>query len=531
MDIYFLFVVILFALAASDLVVGVSNDAVNFLNSAIGSKVGKRWLIMGVASLGILFGVLFSSGMMEVARKGIFNPELFTFAHVMVIFLAVMLTDILLLDLFNTLGMPTSTTVSIVFELLGAAVAVSTFHLIQTGESLSELVNYINTSKAILIISGIFLSIFVAFSAGVIAQFISRLMFSFRYKERLNSVGPWWTGIAMTILSYFIIIKGLKGSVFFNNDFNNWVQANNYWLVIANLIFWTALSFGLQKYTKINILKVLVFVGTFSLALAFASNDLVNFIGVPIAGFQSFMAWKGSGIGADSFMMDALGGKVPTPMIILVLAAAVMIITLWKSKKARTVTATEINLSRQEEGNERFKPNWLARTFVNLNQKLINYVFALLPEKMKHKIKKNYDRNNLKNEAKGASFDMVRASVNLTIASMLIAIATSYKMPLSTTYVSFMVAMGTSLADKAWGNGTAAHRVAGVLNVIGGWFMTAIIAFSISAFFATLIFSWDLAGLTIVILLVAAILFLSYRHHSRQQQEVENEPEQGIVNG
>lgn len=517
MDIYFLFVVILFALAASDLVVGVSNDAVNFLNSAIGAKAGQRWLILGVASLGILVGVLFSSGMMEVARKGIFNPELFSFAHVMVIFMAVMLTDILLLDLFNTFGLPTSTTVSIVFELLGAAVAVSFFQLIHSGEDFSQVVHYINTSKAIQIISGIFLSIFIAFTVGVIAQFASRLLFSFKFEKKVKKYGAWWSGAAMSIMVYFILVKGIKGSVFVNDGFTDWIQARSYWLFAANFFFWTGLFYILQRITKIDILKVLVFVGTFSLALAFASNDLVNFIGVPIAGFQSFMAWKGSGVMAVDFMMGALGGKVPTPMIILVLAGVVMTVTLWRSKKARTVTATELNLARQEEGDERFKANWVARNFVAINHRLIKFVFALLPNKLKKKIRKNYDRSNLEQSANGASFDLVRASVNLTMASMLIAIATSYKMPLSTTYVSFMVAMGTSLADKAWGNGTAAHRVAGVLNVIGGWFLTAIIAFCISAFFATLIFSWHIGGLIIVIAVVAVAIFLSFRYHNRQQ--------------
>lgn len=520
MEIYIVFIVILFVLAASDLVVGVSNDAVNFLNSAIGSKVGSRQSIMIVASLGILLGVLFSSGMMEVARKGIFNPAMFSFSYVMVIFLAVMLTDILLLDLFNTFGMPTSTTVSIVFELLGAAVILSIFHLISTGKEIHNLAHYINTTKAIIIICGIFLSVFVAFTIGLIAQFGSRLLFTFNYEKKIKKYGAIWVGTAFTILSFFILVKGLKGSAMLDKESIYWIQKNTVSLLLANLVFWTLACYALQKYTQINIFKVIVYAGTFSLALAFASNDLVNFIGVPIAGFQSFMMWKDSGTAADEFQMSNLAGNVPSPLLILILAGVVMIITLWKSKKAKTVTATELNLSRQHEGHERFRPNLLAKLFVRLNQSLIKKVTLILPTKLKNKIQKSYDRTNIKYKKDMPAFDLVRASVNLTIASMLIAIATSYKLPLSTTYVSFMVAMGSSLADNSWGNGSAVHRVSGVLNVIGGWLMTAIIAFSVSGLFASIIFTFEVSGLIAVVGIVATAIFFSFRFHHRKRIKI-----------
>lgn len=524
MEIYIVFVVLLFALAASDLVVGVSNDAVNFLNSAIGSKVGSRRAIMIVASMGILLGVLFSSGMMEVARKGIFNPAMFSFSHVMVIFLAVMLTDILLLDLFNTFGMPTSTTVSIVFELLGAAVIVSIFHMFYTGQDLANLTSYINTGKAIVIITGIFLSVFIAFTVGLIAQFISRLLFTFNFRKKTKKYGPVWVGVSMTILSYFILIKGLKGSMMLDATMINWIQSNTLLLLLGNFVFWTLVCFMIIRHTRLHIFKAIVFVGTFSLALAFSSNDLVNFIGVPIAGFQSFMLWKDSGSIADNFQMSGLAGQVPSPVVILMIAGVIMIVTLWRSKKAKTVTATELNLSRQNKGHERFKPHLVARWFVKFNLVIIGNIIKVLPEKLKRKIRKSYDRTNINESENAPAFDLVRASVNLTIASMLIAIATSYKMPLSTTYVSFMVAMGTSLADNSWGNDSAVHRVSGVLNVIGGWLMTALIAFSVSGLFAAIIFTFKVTGLIIVVAIVAIAIFFSYRfHHQKHANLTRNE--------
>jgi phosphate/sulfate permease len=531
MDIYLIFVVVLFALAASDLIVGVSNDAVNFLNSSIGSQVASRRLIMIVASAGILLGVLFSSGMMEVARKGVFNPEYFSFAHVMVIFMAVMLTDILLLDLFNTFGLPTSTTVSIVFELLGAAVAVSVFHLISTGQGLGNLGSYINLSKATIIVSGIFLSVFIAFTIGLIAQFGTRMLFSFKYGKKVKKYGAYWGGVAMSILGYFIIIKGLKGASFVTESMLAWIKTNTLLIMATNAVVWILAFKLIQRYTEFNILKLIVLSGTFSLALAFSSNDLVNFIGVPVAGFQSFQAWSASEQLPGSFMMDSLGGAVPTPTYLLIIAGAIMIATLWMSKKARTVSATELNLARQGKGSERFKSLWIARVFVRANEKLLEWVYKRLPSKLKNKIKKSYDRTNLDLGSNPPQFDLIRAAVNLTMASMIIALATSYKMPLSTTYVSFMVAMGTSLADRAWGKDSAAQRVSGVFNVIGGWLMTALIAFSVSAIFATIIIRFEMTGALTVFAVVGIAIFFSFKTHSKKSSRESSGLKQGPAVG
>ena len=524
MDIYLVFVVILFALAASDLVVGVSNDAVNFLNSSIGSKVGKRWLIMIVASAGILLGVLLSSGMMEVARKGIFNPSYFSFSQVMVIFMAVMMTDILLLDLFNTFGLPTSTTVSIVFELLGAAVVVSIFHLVQTGQDLSALAEYINTSKATLIIAGIFLSIIVAFSVGLIAQFGSRMLFSFNYEKMLKKYGAFWGALAMSILGFFIINKGLKGASFATPDLINWIQSHSWVIMGGNFILWAAILKVIQNFTKFNILRFIVLSGTFSLALAFASNDLVNFIGVPIAGFQSYNSWTGTESIPSQFMMDSLSGAVSTPTYLLLIAGVIMITTLWTSKKARTVSATELNLARQGEGKERFKPLWIAKVIVKLNITVGDWIYSKLPNNLKKRIEKNYKRSTKSFDPDAPQFDLVRAAVNLTMASMIIVLATSYKLPLSTTYVSFMVAMGTSLADRAWGRESAVQRVSGVINVIGGWFMTALIAFSVSGIFALIILKFEVAGVLCIFALLGITIFYTFRIHSKKSQTQESAP-------
>lgn len=521
---YLVFVIILVTLAASDLIVGVSNDAVNFLNSAIGSRVSTRKLIMIVASIGILFGALFSSGMMEVARKGIFHPEMFSFAEVMVIFLAVMLTDIILLDLFNTFGMPTSTTVSIVFELLGAAVVVAWLHVAANGQEASELFNYINSSKALLIIAGIFLSVVVAFAVGAAVQYVSRMIFSFKYKKRIKIFGSVWGGLSLTVLSYFLIIKGLKGASFVTPEFLEWVGSNTALLLALSMVFWTVLFQALITFTEVNILKVIVLAGTLSLAMAFASNDLVNFIGVPIAGIESFMSWKDSGAVADGFLMRSLGGKVLTPSSWLMIAGAIMIVTLWYSKKAKTVTETEVNLGRQHEGKERFKPHFLAKFIVNVVGRLSDAVSKFVSKRVKRKIEARFDQSHLKKVADPPAFDLIRASVNLTVASMLIAIATSFKLPLSTTYVSFMVAMGTSLADRAWGNGSAVYRVAGVLNVIAGWFMTAIIAFSVAGLFAVIIHFFELEGVIGLIIIGAVIILKFFKLHKQVRRKIVNGP-------
>ncbi len=506
---FLFFIIALFALAIVDLVVGVSNDAVNFLNSAVGSKAGSRKLILIIAAIGIFAGAFFSSGIMEVARKGIFNPQMFSFNEVMIIFMAVMLTDILLLDLFNTLGLPTSTTVSIIFELLGAAVVLSLIKVVSAGMELSEVANYINSSKAITIIVSIFLSVIIAFTIGVIGQFLSRLVFGFHYKARLKKYGGIWGGIALTILSYFLLIKGMKGASFISESMIVWVDSNSMVLLFTSFLFWTAVFQALIKFTKINILRVIVLIGTFSLAMAFASNDLVNFIGVPIAGLESFQIWNGSGKDIN-MLMTGLNGKVQTSSYILTVAGLIMVAALWFSKKARRVTATEVNLSRQGEGNERFKSNFLAQWIVKFFTLIIKEANVLIPKKMHASINKKYRPRLYRKQLNPPAFDLVRASVNLTLASMVISLATINKLPLSTTYVSFMVAMGTSLADRAWGS-SAEYRVAGVINVIGGWFMTALIAFSVAGLFAFLIFNFGISAVLILICILVLIMYLTSR--------------------
>ena len=503
---YLFFIIVLFVLAATDLMVGVSNDAVNFLNSAVGSRAGSRRLILLVAALGIMAGVLFSSGMMEVARKGIFNPQMFTFAEVMAIFMAVMLADILLLDLFNTYGMPTSTTVSIVFELLGAAFVLALLRTVAGGEG--DVLLYLNTSKAQIIVGGIFLSVFVAFSAGVVAQFGSRLIFGFNYHKQLCRLGGLWGGLSITILSYFLLIKGLKGSVFVTPHLMNWVHHNTWWLLITIFLTFTLLFQFLVSFTRVNILRVIVLAGTFTLAMAFAGNDLVNFIGVPLAGLASYSSWQTSGANPAMLMHD-LAGKVATPGYLLLLAGLIMVVTLWRSKKARKVTATEVNLSWQGRSAVRFTSNFLARLLVQIFGKAGRFVQNRLPVSWRTRLAAVYQQRQSPEDSKVA-FDLLRASVNLTVASILISLATLYKLPLSTTYVSFMVAMGTSLADRAWGY-DAAGRVAGVIRVIGGWLLTAVVAFVVAGVFVVIIFKWGLAGVVLLLALLAGALWLTHR--------------------
>jgi phosphate/sulfate permease len=522
-DVYLIIVLILFVLAILDLVVGVSNDAVNFLNSAIGSKVATRNMIMIVASVGILIGATFSSGMMEVARKGIFNPQYFFFAEIMIIFIAVMITDIILLDLFNTFGMPTSTTVSIVFELLGAAVAVSILKISAAGEPLSTLGNYINTSSAILIVSGIFLSILVAFVIGSIVQYFSRLLFSFHIQKRMAWIGGIWAGLALSALTYFLLIKGIKGASFISDAFLDWVKHNTILLLGMSFVFWSIVMQVCISIFKLNILRFVVLFGTFALAMAFAGNDLVNFIGVPIAGLESFLAWSQSGIEAGAFSMSVLNEPVRTKTFLLIGAGLIMVTTLWFSKKARSVTETEVNLSRQSEGAERFSPNWISKGIVRLSISARKELTKLLPITFKHKIEENFRPNHVKSTSisrdNQPAFDLVRASVNLTMASMLIAFATSLKLPLSTTYVSFMVAMGTSLADRAWGRSSAVFRIAGVLNVIGGWFFTAFIAFTGAAIFATIIHFFGIWGIGALFFLAIFLISRTYVLYTKKEKK------------
>lgn len=527
-SIYLILVVILFALAISDLIVGVSNDAVNFLNSAIGSKAAPFKIIMGIAAVGIFVGATYSTGMMEVARKGIFHPELFTFKEIMVLFLAVMMTNIVLLDIFNTFGMPTSTTVSIVFGLLGAAVGVAWIKIQTDPTANQELAEYINSAKALQIISGILLSVIVAFTIGAIVQFLSRLLFSFNYVKRFKYFGAIWGGLAITAITYFILIKGLKGSPYAAHILDNgetvlqFTMQNALLIIGASFVIWTVLLQIMQLF-KISILKLIVFIGTFALALAFAGNDLVNFIGVPLAGYNAYGYWVDSGAAADSFSMIQLNGKVPTELYILIAASLIMIITLWFSKKARSVLKTSLDLSRQDEGEERFGSSIMARNIVRGTRKTFNIIDKYTPVIISKSIEKQFDSSIFKSQqAKNEdppAFDMIRASVNLVVASILIAIGTSYKLPLSTTYVTFMVAMGTSLADKAWSRESAVFRITGVVSVIGGWFFTAFSGFA-SAFIVAIIFSYGgfyaifaMLGITIF-----SLIKTNFLHKKREKE-------------
>jgi len=535
-NLYLFFVLALGFLAIADLIVGVSNDAVNFLSSAIGSKAVSFKKIMIIASFGIALGAIFSSGMMEVARKGIFNPELYYFDEIMIIFLAVMITDILLLDFFNTLGLPTSTTVSIVFELLGAAVSIAAYKIWENSQSINELITYINYSKATQIILGIILSVFIAFTIGAIVQWVSRLILSFDFKRKSNIVSSIFGGIAITSITYFILIKGIKGTSYSEISFdyfqgetiNNLIERNASQIIIYLTLIWSLISFFLIIVYRTNIYKIIILVGTFALALAFAGNDLVNFIGVPIAAWQSYEAWTISGIPADQLSMGILSSKVETPNLILFFAGAIMVITLWFSSRAKNVLKTSIDLSDQSEIKEKFKANILAKYLVTFFVGLNSGVQKIVPAKIKEIIENRFAPSNqllLSNTIiEKPAFDMVRASVNLIVASILISIATSYKLPLSTTYVTFMVAMGTSLSDRAWGSESAIFRVSGVLNVIGGWFITAIVAFSAAALVA-LLMETSLFFMPILFLFTCFLLYRNYLRYNKEAKKVKLENE------
>ncbi|AMC11202.1 phosphate:sodium symporter [Lutibacter profundi] len=522
-NIYILMVVALAVLAVIDLVVGVSNDAINFLNSAFGSKVISIKNILIIASLGVAFGALTSSGMMEVARKGIFVPGEFYFNEIIYIFLAVMITDILLLDVFNTLGMPTSTTVSIVFELLGAAVAMAFIKIsMNENETASAIWKYINHEKATLIILGILLSVIIAFTVGAIVQFISRLIYSFNLENKKSYVNALFGGFALTSITYFVFVKGLKGTPFYG-DIKYIIEDSLTQIIVISFTTWTLVSELLIRFFKVDILKIIVAFGTFSLAMAFAGNDLVNFIGVPIAGWNAYEVWHSSGELATEFSMESLAGKVPSNTIFLVLAGLIMVITIWFSKKARSVIKTGVDLSRQGEGAEKFQPTDISRITVRGAIAINKVLELIIPKSIRNWIDSRFQVPVISlpksKTYEMPAFDKVRASVNLVVAGILISIATSFKLPLSTTYVTFMVAMGTSFADRAWGRESAVYRVAGVLNVIAGWFGTALIAFSAAAIALYVI---NLGGITAVSLLLIFVFLMigrNYLRYSKKQKE------------
>jgi len=518
---YVLIVGVLFLLAISDLIVGVSNDAVNFLNSAIGSKAAPFKIIIAVAAAGVLIGAVFSNGMMEVARKGIFNPEFFAFKEIMVIFLAVMLTDILLLDFFNTIGLPTSTTVSIVFEILGSAVAVSIYKITTSDTLISHVGTYINIESSVMIIVGIFLSVIIAFTVGMVVQWVVRLAFSFNIGKTYRYWTGIWGGFAITAILYFLLIKGAKGSTLISGEMLAYIKTNTTQILLISFVGWTALFQILASFTHVNILKITVLVGTFALAMAFAGNDLVNFIGVPLAGFESFKSFMAAG-GSEpgGFLMTALREPVITPIYFLIAAGLIMVLTLRFSKKAKSVTATTIDLSRQGEGSERFASSSLARFLVRRSVELSNGVGKIAPPAVTRFVHSRFDAERNDEKEKKVSFDLIRASVNLVVASILIAIGTSFKLPLSTTYVTFMVAMGTSLADGAWGRESAVYRITGVLTVIGGWFFTAFSAFLASFLIASLIFFGKLPVILILIVLAIFILIRTHAFHKKNDEKI-----------
>jgi len=521
MEPYLILVYVLLATAVLDLVVGVSNDAVNFLNSAIGSKAGSFRTILIVASVGVLVGSTFSSGMMEVARNGLFNPSFFTFDKVMIIFMAVMLTDIVLLDVYNSLGLPTSTTVSLVFEILGAAFITGILLSFDRSQGFPEIDQVINMSSAITIVSGIFLSVLLSFVFGSVVQHILRIIFSFDLDKSLKKFGAIFSGVAISAIVYFLLIKGAKGSVLISEQHVNWIYAHTGSILVMSVVTFSILVQVLMWWRQINPLKMIVLLGTFSLAMAFAANDLVNFMGVPVAGLVSFQAWQASGLAPGEFSMDILKSQVATPYWLLLTSGIIMIVTLWTSPKTRKVTETEVSLGRQEEGDELFKSNIISRSIVGSGVRIGNFINQFVPDKVSEFLSNRFQKLTTKyrSDRETPSFDLLRASVNLLVASMLIAYGTSRKLPLSTTFVTFMVAMGTSFADMAWGRESAVYRVAGVVNVITSWLITAVVAFTASGLMAMIIYQSGFIGF---FALTAVALFFLVRSHvvfNRKQAE------------
>ncbi|MEE0316538.1 MAG: inorganic phosphate transporter [Bacteroidales bacterium] len=523
--VYFGFVVFLFVLAIFDLMVGVSNDAVNFLQSAIGAKVAKFKTILTIAAIGIFTGAAMSNGMMEVARNGVFYPSFFSFQDVMFIFLAVMASDIVLLDIFNTLGMPTSTTVSMVFELLGGTFALALMKV--AGDPSLHVADLMNTSKALTMIMAIFVSVAIAFVVGAFVQYISRTLFTFVYKN--NSL-KWkigiFGGLAFTAIIYFMLIKGLGNVSFISDAAHEWINTHS-WTICGICFVVTAVLSQVLFALKVNVFKILVLTGTFALAMAFAGNDLVNFIGVPLAGYSSFQDYSANAGGdAASYMMDSLNGPAHTPVLFLIAAGLIMVISLATSKKAFNVVKTSVDLARQDAGDEMFGSSKMARVLVRFSTNTASALSELVPNGVKRWFAKRFDNENVV-LPQGAAFDEIRATVNLVVSSLLIALGTSLTLPLSTTYVTFMVAMGSSLADKAWGRESAVFRITGVISVIGGWFITAGAAF-ILCFLVALAMS--LGGLTMASILIALSIVLLVRSNIKYKKKQAEEKGDVVFN-
>ena len=534
---YLLIVIFLFTLATIDLTVGVSNDAVNFLSSAVGSKAAKLKHILLVAALGIFIGASFSSGMMDIARHGIFNPDFFYFREVMCIFLAVVISDVFLLDLFNSLGLPTSTTVSMVFELLGASFIVSLIK-ISTGNFpvvegmdgvMPTIANLLNSDKALTMIISIFLSVAIAFLFGLIVQWISRIIFTFHFRKNVGYKIGIFGGIAVTSILYFMLIKGLKGSSLVTPEIMQWINSNTILLLLGAFAFFTVLM-QLLHWMKFNVFKIIVLIGTFSLAMAFAGNDLVNFIGVTLAGFSSFLDFTANagGLSADQFVMNSLSESAKTSPLFLVAAGTIMVIALYTSKKAKKVLQTSIDLtSQQNEENEMFGSSSIARNIVRSTTNMIDGVTRKVPQNVKDWINNRF--RPLEDHTEVVAFDLVRASVNLVLAGLLIAVGTSLKLPLSTTYVAFMVGMGSSLADRAWSRESAVYRVTGVVSVVGGWFVTAGAAFLIASLVASIMYFGGQIAMFIMIALVIYLLVHSHIRYNKKQQQVKVDEKMEII--
>ena len=525
---YFFVVVFLFGLAVIDLWVGVSNDAVNFIGSAVGARAAKLKHVMMVAAAGVFVGAAFSNGMMEVARSGIFNPAEFVFSEVMVIFLAVMVSDVFLLDLFNSLGLPTSTTVSMVFELLGAAFIVALFKIFAGGTDINML-GLLNTDKALVMIISIFLSVAVAFFFGLVVQWIARLIFTFHYKRNLGGKIGIFGGIAVTSIVYFMLIKGLKGTTIVSDSVKAFVDENTLMILLGCLVIFSILM-QILHWCKVNVLKVVVLVGTFSLALAFAGNDLVNFIGVTLAGFDSFLTFispENAGVSPDALGMSSLNGKATTSPFFLFVVGFIMVVALWTSKKARKVLQTSVGLSSQQnDGNEMFGSSSFARNLVRVTTKAVTAVARKTPSGVKNWVNRRFTPLE---EREDVAFDLVRASVNLVLGGLLIAVGTSMKLPLSTTYVTFMVAMGSSLADRAWGRESAVYRVTGVVSVVGGWFITAGAAFILAALVAAVMYFGGLPAMFVMIALVCYLLYRSSARYNKKSEEENSDADAQIM--
>lgn len=518
MEILFLFVVIfLFLLAIFDLSVGVSNDAVNFLNSAIGSKAASFKRVLIVASVGVFIGAAMSNGMMDIARHGIFRPEYFSFYDLICIFMAVMVTDIILLDIFNTLGMPTSTTVSMVFELLGATFVVAIIKM--AGGADLGLSDLLNTEKALSVILGIFLSVAIAFFFGTVVQFISRTIFSFNYRSKLTWKIGIFGGICATAIVYFLLIKGIKDLSFMTPELKGWINSHTSIIIGGCFLFFTLLM-QLLHFLKVNVLKVIVLMGTFSLAMAFAGNDLVNFIGVPLSGLASFQDYAANGGGdAHGFLMNSLNGPANTPVYFLIGAGVIMVVALATSKKAKNVTKTEIGLGSQQGGDEMFGSSRIARRLVRWTLSVLAWVRRVTPPRVRRWFNRRFNIDETIMD-QGAAFDLIRGSVNLVLAGALIALGTSMKLPLSTTFVTFMVAMGTSLADRSWGRESAVFRITGVISVIGGWFITAGAAFIGAGVIVALM---HFGGHWVIFALAVLTIYLLIRSNRRFKNKQETE--------